>query len=98
MKSTYMLSAILLVFILIIPGCKEETPEPDELTLQLNALMEGSPWSLTSQGVVKDGYDVTDQFAGFMLSLAIKHSLHKIVFLQFGQPVVLGTLRAQIQM
>ena len=52
-------------------GCKNDNgsdPEPDFLAEKLEELMNGgSSWTMNS--VTKDGYDVSDQFTGFVLTV-----------------------------
>jgi hypothetical protein len=52
------------------PGTDPPDPDPEPKEEQLLALMNnGSSRVLASGGVVKDGYDVTDQFTGFKLAI-----------------------------
>lgn len=54
--------------IMVLTSCPG--PGPTEIEEQLKALRNnGSPWVLASGGVVKDGYDVSDQFTGFKLTI-----------------------------
>ena len=61
-----------LIIMTIIAGCENDSsPQPmDPLAEQLGLLKnDGRPWAAsTSASVIKDGYDVTDQFDGFELS------------------------------
>lgn len=72
----YTLTTGLILALLIISGCTEDiSPKAEALKNQLNLLKnDGRPWILesTSGSVVKDGFDVSDQFAGFKLSLGDK--------------------------
>ena len=66
MKTYKNLIAVYILFsMLIFSGCKDPAPSPIEerTTLLVNG---GSPWALGS--VVKDGFDVTDQFTGFTIT------------------------------
>lgn len=73
-KLKYMLSATVLIAVLAISGCKSDDAdsEPDPLAQQLVALInEGSSWVIGSSGmVIKDGFDVSDQFNGFALTIS----------------------------
>ncbi len=61
--------------IMLLTSCDPPDPPdppvpPDPKEVQLLALMNnGTSWVLASGGVVKDGYDVTDQFTGFKLAI-----------------------------
>ena len=60
------------VLIILVISCKgtETAPTPDPTDEQLQALMNnGSAWVLGAGGVEKDGYNVTDQFTGFKLTI-----------------------------
>jgi hypothetical protein len=68
---------IALVFaLLVFTACKNDDLDPKAAALneQLNALMNGgSSWVLGSTGsVMKDGVDVSNQFAGFKLTIGSK--------------------------
>ncbi len=73
-KLIYILSATVLIAVLAISGCKNDDAdsEPDLLAQQLKALInEGSSWIIGSSGmVIKDGFDVSDQFNGFVLTIS----------------------------
>lgn len=65
-----------LISLSILTGCPgpEPTPDPDPgpdpKDEQLLALKNnGNSWVISGGGVVKDGYDVTDQFTGFKLDI-----------------------------
>lgn len=55
-------------------GCKKDDDAlPSETDIQLNTLMNnGTNWTLAPGGVIKDGLDVTSQFAGFKLKFGDK--------------------------
>lgn len=60
----------------VLTGCPGPEPTPDPVPVpdpaveQLKTLKNGgTSWVLSSSGVVKDGYDVTDQFVGFKLTI-----------------------------
>lgn len=63
-----------LAFIVMQTGCKDDPASPmSDLEQQLDLLMNGGKsWVVGSSGVVKDGFDVTDQFAGFKLTVGNK--------------------------
>lgn len=68
----YIFSLLFIVLFVIVTGCGEDSPQPvndplnDQLTLLKN---DGKGWAATgSSAVIKDGFDVTDQFAGFELN------------------------------
>ena len=66
----YILSIVVLFGLITFAGCKKDSadPEPDALTERLTELMNGgSTWDLVN--VTKDGYDVSDQFTGFKLTI-----------------------------
>lgn len=69
-KSIYTIALICLVLII---GCKKDDvePTPDPAQEQLINLMNGGvSWVVSDQGAVyKDNYDVTNQFAGFKLTI-----------------------------
>lgn len=73
MKSLkYICSVIVLGTFTTFISCKDDDSgsTPTELELQLTALQNGgSDWVLGNNGVLKDGFDVTDQFAGFKLNI-----------------------------
>ncbi len=53
--------------IMVLSSCDGGLTEIEE---RLKALRNnGSPWVLSSGGVMKDGYDVSDQFTGFKLTI-----------------------------
>lgn len=62
------ISIILIVGLLLVAGCKKKhddpTPQDNQKKLLIN---NGVSWTLGS--VTKDGFDVTDQFAGFKLTV-----------------------------
>jgi len=59
---------IILISFMLTLGCKEKNPTPTEL--QLTFLQNGGlGWVLGSNGVIKDGLDVTSQFTGFKLQI-----------------------------
>ncbi len=68
---TYIISILLLSSFITLIGCKDDSdPAPTELDLQLTALQNGgSNWVLGSDGVLKDGFDVTSQFTEFKLTI-----------------------------
>ncbi len=68
---TYILSILLLSSFITLIGCKDDSdPAPTELDLQLTALQNGgSNWVLGVDGVLKDGFDVSNQFSGFKLTI-----------------------------
>lgn len=70
----YIALSIVLIGIVTVIGCKDDSdPTPSELEQQLDALMNGgSNWVLGNDGVIKDGFDVTSQFAGFKLTIGNK--------------------------
>ncbi|MCB0488238.1 MAG: hypothetical protein KDC99_07170 [Cyclobacteriaceae bacterium] len=71
----YIFSILLFVGLLGVTGCrkKSDDPGPTALDLRLEELMnDGTNWVLGSDGVTKDGLDVTDQFAGFKLTIGNK--------------------------
>ena len=67
-KIKYAQHMFLVLIITVLTGCpKDELSPQDE---QLIALKNnGKAWVLAANGVDKDGYDVTDQFTGFKLSI-----------------------------
>ncbi len=65
-----------LISLLVLSGCPgpdptpDPDPGPDPKDAQLSALKNGgSSWVLSSGGVVKDGFDVSNQFTGFKLNI-----------------------------
>jgi hypothetical protein len=75
-KLVYPIFLIASVFgVLILSNCSDSDDDDgddpvDKLEVQLNKLKnDGTPWVLGAGGVEKDGYDVTDQFTGFKLSI-----------------------------
>ncbi|MTI37908.1 hypothetical protein [Fulvivirga lutimaris] len=70
----YISLSVVLISLLTIVSCKDDTePAPSEIEEQLTALMNGnSKWTLGNDGVTKDGFDVTSQFAGFKLTIGNK--------------------------
>jgi len=74
MKISYItnnLPIIILLSIILISGCsKDDGGDPSPLDEQL-ALLENESQSWVSAGgsIVKDGFDVSDQFAGFKLTI-----------------------------
>ena len=71
----YILYIIGLGALIYLSGCKDDSSEaaPSETDQQLTTLMNnGTNWILSSSGVKKDGYDVTDQFTGFTLNIGNK--------------------------
>lgn len=74
MKTKYIttaLSIIVLSAITIISGCSsDDGGDPSPLDMQLALLEnESKSWVLAGGSVVKDGFDVSDQFAGFKLTI-----------------------------
>ncbi len=77
--SQLLLSAVFIVTVAVLSisltGCPGDTgsdpdPDTDLLEEQKNALKNnGTSWVLASGGVVKDGYEVTDQFTEFKLTI-----------------------------
>lgn len=67
MKNQY-ISIMIIVCLALISGCKSEsadpTPQDNQKTLLINNGLSWVPGSVT-----KDGLDVTDQFAGFNLTV-----------------------------
>ncbi|MDH5602369.1 MAG: hypothetical protein OEY51_00425 [Cyclobacteriaceae bacterium] len=66
----YALSIVLAIVLLAFSSCKNGSsdPTPSEIEKRLTDLQNGgSNWVLGS--VSKDGYDVTDQFTGFKLTI-----------------------------
>ncbi|MEQ9167600.1 MAG: hypothetical protein RLO12_15180 [Fulvivirga sp.] len=70
----YISLSVVLIGLLTIVSCKDDSePTPSEIEEQLTALMnDGSKWVLSNDGVTKDGFDVTSQFAGFKLTIGNK--------------------------
>lgn len=71
----YIFSLLLFIGLVGLTGCrkKSDDPGPTALDLRLEELMNGgSNWVVGSSGVTKDGLDVTDQFAGFKLTIGNK--------------------------
>jgi len=71
----YNITALFLVGIMVLTGCKDDPTEPtvSELEQQLAALMNGGKsWVAGSSGIIKDGFDVTDQFTDFKLTVGNK--------------------------
>lgn len=63
-------SILLIISFATYMGCKKKgtDPQPDPLADRLEELMNnGSSWEVSE--VTKDGYDVTDQFNGFKLTI-----------------------------
>lgn len=72
MKNKYLLYFILSSISVINVGCKDKITnlEPTALELQITALMNNnSSWGLNGGTVMKDGYEVTSQFDGFVLMI-----------------------------
>ncbi|MBK6266947.1 hypothetical protein JKA74_18025 [Marivirga sp. S37H4] len=68
----YILSILILATMTIVAGCKSDSsdPAPDALALQRELLMnEGKSWIIGTEGIIKDGYDVSSQFQGFSLTI-----------------------------
>jgi len=67
----YILSIVVLFGLITFAGCKKDSSDPvgpDPLADRLTELMNGgSTWDLVN--VTKDGYDVSDQFNGFKLTI-----------------------------
>lgn len=72
----YTFTIILLIASLSFTGCKEEGVDPKVAVLneRLDVLMNGGkPWVLGTAGsVMKDNVDVSNQFAGFKLTIGNK--------------------------
>lgn len=70
----YISLSVVLISLLTIVSCKDDSdPAPSEIEEQLTALMNGgSKWVLSNDGVTKDGFDVTSQFADFKLTIGNK--------------------------
>ena len=68
-KIVYTLIVFVSVFSLVVfSGCPG--PGPNKFEERLNELRNNQvPWVLASGGVEKDGYDVSDQFSGFKLTI-----------------------------
>jgi hypothetical protein len=72
MKNKYLIYLALFTITIISVSCKDKNtdPDPTELEIQLEALMNNnSSWGLNGGSVIKDGYDVSSQFDGFILSI-----------------------------
>jgi hypothetical protein len=74
MKTKYIniaLSAIVIVTILLSSGCSsDEGGDPSPLDVQLALLEnENKSWISAGGSITKDGFDVSDQFAGFKLTI-----------------------------
>ncbi len=70
----YSLTIMLFVAIAGLSSCKkDDDPTVSDTDQQLITLMNnGTNWTLSSNGVTKDGFDVTDQFDGFILTIGNK--------------------------
>ncbi|HNP19225.1 MAG TPA: hypothetical protein PKL31_12370 [Fulvivirga sp.] len=70
----YSLLTFLVVWVATFTSCKDDSdPTVSETDQQLTAIMNnGSNWVLSSGGVMKDDFDVTDQFVGFKLTIGNK--------------------------
>lgn len=69
---TYIFSIIFIISALSIAGCKSESddPAPTDTELRLAELQNnGLSWVVLNGGVTKDGFDVSDQFSGFKLTI-----------------------------
>lgn len=67
--------AVMACIALATGGCKDDSGDsaPSATDSRLTELMNnGVLWTLSSQGVTKDGFDVSDQFAGFKLNIGNK--------------------------
>ncbi|HMQ01344.1 MAG TPA: hypothetical protein PKC24_16300, partial [Cyclobacteriaceae bacterium] len=69
-KISINLSILSLLALLMFSHCGEDTPAPDVLQERITELKKGNaPWELGSTGrVMKNGFDVSDQFANFRLA------------------------------
>lgn len=75
MKNYKVILYIIGLSILIFTRCNknDSSTEPNETDAQLTALLNnGKNWVLSNTGVKKDGYDVTDEFFGFVLTIGNK--------------------------
>lgn len=67
----YACTLLLLISFTTLISCKDDDSgaEPTALDLQLTALQNGgSNWVPSSSGILKDGFDVSDQFQNFTLN------------------------------
>lgn len=74
MKTNYItttLSVIVLLVVTIISGCSKDDGESSSLLDEQLVLLEngGKSWILTGGSVIKDDFDVSDQFAGLKLTI-----------------------------
>ncbi|QSE99253.1 hypothetical protein [Fulvivirga lutea] len=70
----YSILAIVFIWVATFTSCKDDSEStPSETDQQLITLQNnGTNWVLGSDGVTKDGFDVTSQFAGFKLNIGNK--------------------------
>ncbi len=73
MKNRHIIHLVLIALTAFSFGCETKTVDPTDptaLELQLEALMNNNTsWGLNGGSVVKDGFDVTNQFDGFALHI-----------------------------
>lgn len=70
MNTKYIAYIAIIVFSFNCKGNKIDPVEPTDIELQLASLQnDNKPWSITSGSVTKDGYDVSSQFNGFVLTV-----------------------------
>ncbi|MEP2773108.1 MAG: hypothetical protein ABJH05_13235 [Fulvivirga sp.] len=70
----YSILALVFIWFVTLVGCKDyDEATPSQTEIQLNTLMNGGTnWVLASNGVIKDGFNVTSQFTGFKLNIGNK--------------------------
>lgn len=59
-----------LTVLLICSSCKDDKETKSPVEEQLQTLVNGSPWILAGNTVLKDGFDVSSQFTGFTLTFS----------------------------
>ncbi len=77
MKLRTTLITIIALGMLAATGCKnkEDDPQADALAQQLGRLVNGGlSWGVVGGSVTKDGYDVTGQFSGFLLTIGADYT------------------------
>ena len=69
-RITYLLGIISLIAVLSLSGCNKEEPTPSPLQERITFLKKNNtPWNLGTNGrVMKNGFDVSDQFENFQLN------------------------------
>lgn len=67
----FIILSVILISLTTIIGCKSDSDDPaSDTELRLSELENGGiSWVLASNGVTKNGFDVSDQFSGFKLTI-----------------------------